>query len=94
MVGTISDASRFTLQAQLINVFDRKMAIGYCSNRQSRQSVNVGDDSQFSCSLRDPEQLVALRRSHSAIIYDEAWFKTPNTYQAPREMRLAVELAF
>jgi hypothetical protein len=90
----LGTARRLALQVVVLNVLDQKTVIGYYSVTPYRDSVLMPNDNLFFGGPWTPEQLVALRRSQGAIIREDAWFKAPNTYQAPREVRFGVRFRF
>ena len=90
----LGGTGRLALQAVIWNLFDQKNVIGYYSVTPYRDSVLMPNDNLFFGGPWDPAQMVALRRAQGVIIRDDVWFKTSNTYQAPREVRFGVRFRF
>jgi hypothetical protein len=88
---------RISLLANIVNVLDLKTVTYYYGVNPYRTGVTppsgVGDH-LFWDQPWTPQQLVALSRSRGATIKDQVWYMTPNTFQAPREIRFQVKFSF
>ncbi len=85
---------RLTLQLIVSNLFDQKAVTGYYSVRNYRDAVNLENDNAFFSGPWDPAAMVAARRAEGAIVRDELFYKTPNVFQAPRDVRFGARFSF
>jgi hypothetical protein len=89
----LGGSKRIVLSANIVNLFDFDTTTGYYSVNRWRSGVNP-PDSAFFGGAWDPAAMVAKYRAQGSIINDQVWFKTPDAFQSPREMRFQVKYSF
>jgi hypothetical protein len=84
---------RLSVQANIVNLFDTKTITYWYGVNPYRDGV-FPSDAEFFGGAWTPEQVVAKYRALGSTIRDQVWFKTPNTYQNRREIRLQAKFSF
>jgi hypothetical protein len=84
---------RFTLQANIDNLFDQKTLIGYASVYPYRDRFNFSNDVFFGAPW-DPAVLAADLRARGATMRDNDLFLKPNSFQSRRQVRFLMRMSF
>lgn len=93
----LRQSQRISLQTNVSNLFDFKTVTGYYASNSGtspwRNNVN-GGDAVFFGGPWNASDVVAAARAKGAVIRDEVWYKTPDWYQARRQVRFSVRYDF